>query len=299
MASAVAPLVHSVIYGFVASLLLAVGLAMMKARAAFLPVARGRKILAAVVVWVCDPVWLGGLAIQAAGYALYVTALAHAPVSIIAVAMQGGIALFVLFAVIFLAERARVWEWIGIAACMAGMILLALSLQAGAVEHPVNVGALKIWSVIAGMIALALVALPSLRHSGVAVAIASGIVLGFASLYTKPLAGCLVTPRAPAAFLWGLVTNPYFYLTIVTNIAGLVMLQNSFAMARGIIAMPLSSAVSNLIPIAGGMAVFGEWLPTDPSAAVLRVSAFVVTVAASAALAAGDIGSGRSDASLV
>ena len=76
----------------------------------------------------------------------------------------------------------------------------------------------------------------------------------------------------------------------MTNVAGLVMLQNSFAMGRGIIAMPLSSAISNVIPIAGGIVVFGERLPDDPFAAAMRAGAFVLTIAASAALAAGDLG---------
>ncbi len=84
--------------------------------------------------------------------------------------------------------------------------------------------------------------------------------------------------------------SPYTYLTIVTNVAGLVMLQNSFAMGRGIIAMPLSSAISNVIPIAGGIAVFGEKLPGEPFAAAMRAGAFVLTIVASAALAAGDLG---------
>ena len=59
-----------------------------------------------MIAWVRDPVWIGGLAVQAAGYALYMAALARAPVSMMAVAMQGGIALFVVLAVVFLGERA-------------------------------------------------------------------------------------------------------------------------------------------------------------------------------------------------
>ena len=43
---------------------------------------------------------------ECAGYALSVVALAGAPVSLVAVMMQGGIALFVLFAIRFLGERA-------------------------------------------------------------------------------------------------------------------------------------------------------------------------------------------------
>ena len=119
-------------------------------------------------------------------------------------------------------------------------------------------GALAIASVAAVAITLALLLAPGLRQNGAATAIASGIALGFASLYTKPLADGLAAAPDLAALAAVLLASPYTYLTIVTNVAGLVMLQNSFAMGRGIIAMPLSSAISNVIPIAGGIAVFGE-----------------------------------------
>jgi hypothetical protein len=139
---------------------------------------------------------------------------------------------------------------------------------------------------------LMLLAAPALRQSGAATAIASGIALGFASLYTKPLADRLAAAPDLGALVPTLLASPYSYLTIVANVAGLVMLQNSFAMGRGIIAMPLSSAISNLIPIVGGIAVFGERLPDDPRTATVRAGAFVLTIVASAALAAGDLGPG-------
>lgn len=289
MASARDALGQSLALGLVASLLLAFGLMMMKVRAGALPIARGRGTLGAVVAWIRDPVWIGGLAVQAAGYALYMVALAGAPVSMMAVAMQGGIALFVVLAVVVLGERARIWEWLGIGAFVLAALMLAGSLDAGAIQSPVDIGVLAIASVAAVAITLALLVRPALRQSGAAAAIASGIALGFASLYTKPLADRLAAAPDLAALAAMLLASPYTYLTIVTNVVGLVMLQNSFAMGRAIIAMPLSSAISNVIPIVGGIAVFGERLPDTPFAAAIRTGAFVLTIAASAALAAGDL----------
>jgi hypothetical protein len=290
MSSAHGALAGSLALGLVASLLLAFGLMMMKVRAEALPIARGRRTLGAVIAWIRDPVWIGGLTVQAAGYALYVVALARAPVSMMAVAMQGGIALFVLLAVVFLGERARIWEWVGIGAFLVAALMLAGSLDAGAVQGPLDVGTLAITSMAAAAITLALLVARGLRHSGAATAIASGIALGFASLYIKPLADRLAGAPDLAALATALLASPYTYLTIVANVAGLVMLQNSFAMGRGIIAMPLSSAISNVIPILGGIAVFGERLPSEPLAAAMRAGAFALTIAASAALAAGDLG---------
>ncbi len=294
MASARDALGQSLALGLVASLLLAGGLMMMKVRAGALPIARGRGALGAVMAWIRDPVWIGGLAVQAAGYSLYMVALAGAPVSMMAVAMQGGIALFVVLAVVVLGERARIWEWLGIGAFVVAALMLTGSLDAGAIQSPVDIGALAIASVAAVAVTLALLVAPALGQSGATTAIASGIALGFASLYTKPLADRLAAAPDLAALAAVLLASPYTYLTIVTNVAGLVMLQNSFAMGRGIIAMPLSSAISNVIPIAGGIAVFGERLPGEPFAAAMRAGAFVLTIVASAALAAGDLGASAS-----
>jgi uncharacterized membrane protein len=290
MASARGALAQSLALGLVASLLLAFGLMMMKVRAGALPMARGRGILGAVVAWIRDPIWIGGLAVQAAGYALYMVALVGTPVSMMAVAMQGGVALFVVLAVAFLGERARLWEWLGIGAVVVAALMLTGSLDAGAAENLLQTDALALASVAAVAIILALLLARGLRQNGAATAIASGIALGFASLYTKPLADRLGGAPDLAALAEVLLASPYTYLTIVTNVAGLVMLQNSFAMGRGIITMPLSSAISNVIPIAGGIAIFGERLPGEPFAAAMRAGAFALTIVASAALAAGDLG---------
>jgi hypothetical protein len=173
-------------------------------------------------------------------------------------------------------------------------LMLAGSLEAGALQSPVKVGALAIFSAAAVATTLALLVPQGLRQSGAATAIASGIALGFASLYSKPLADRLTGAPDLTAFAAIVLASPYTYLAIVTNVAGLVMLQNSFAMGRGIIAMPLSSAISNVIPIAGGIVAFGERLPDDPFAAAMRAGAFVLTIVASAALAAADLGAAAS-----
>ena len=58
-------------------------------------------------------------------------ALAGAPVSLVAVMMQGGIALFVLFAILFLGERAGAAEWAAIGGVILAMVMVALSLGNG------------------------------------------------------------------------------------------------------------------------------------------------------------------------
>jgi drug/metabolite transporter (DMT)-like permease len=269
------------ILGLLASILMAMGLLLMKACAYRLPAATGRATLRIVWLWVRDPIWLAGLLLQAAGFALFVLSLAGAPLSLVSVMMQGGIALFVLFAYLGMGERARPWEWTGIAAITIGMILLGLSLSGHEAEGPAQTTSMMVLSTALLLLGLIPYASQRFKGNGVAPATLSGMILGLASVYTKALADNQLAPLT----LTRLAGDPYLWATILTNIVGLVLLQNSFVAARGIIAMPLSSALSNIVPIVGGAIVFDERLPRDPMMAALRITAFVVTVVGSAMLA--------------
>ncbi len=279
------------------SVLLALGLLMMKSRALALPLAQGSGTARAVLAWLKDPIWIGGLAVQALGYALYIMAVSGAPVSMVAVMMQGGIALFVLFSVVLLGERARPREWVGIATIVAAIAMLSMSLVGGAAEGPIDALPLTIFSVGGIAIALGPIVAKRLSGSGATQAAASGIAFGLASLYTKAMTDAFIAdPHATLALR--IASDPYVYAAIAANIVGLVMLQNSFHELRGMIAMPLSSALSNVVPIVGGMVVFGERLPDEPAARAMRIGAFVLTVLAAAMLAASQEGATPASAPL-
>jgi hypothetical protein len=272
--------------GMGASVLLAIGLAMMKSRGAALPAARGAGLFGAIGRWLGDPVWLGGLALQTGGYVVYLFALSGAPISLLAVTMQGGIALFVLVAVWFLGERASPREWLGIAGIVSAIFLLGLSLPGGATTSALDPPRLVRLSLAAVIIAIALFTFTAQRHhpAGVASAIASGLAFGMGSLYAKALVGLLAAVPIPAA-AFTLLTTPWTYLAVAANLAGLVLLQNSFHAARGIIMMPLSSACSNIVPIVGGIVAFGERLPAAGGPAALRLAAFGLTILSGGLLA--------------
>lgn len=269
----------------VSSALMALGLVMMKSRSANLPVAAGANILRALLAWIRDPMWSGGLAVQTAGWILYIVAVSQSAVSMVAVMMQGGIALFVIASVIVLGERARPREWVGIGAIVLGMVMLTLSLSGGESQGAMQPRPLLIFSVLLIATGLAPMAVERLRQSGAAPAILSGVAFGLGAVFTKAMTDAFVSSDA-GAIAFRIVANPYAYAVIILNIAGIVMLQNSFHSARGIIAMPLSGAISNVVPIVGGMVAFGEHLPADPMGASMRLGAFVLTVVAGALLAA-------------
>jgi uncharacterized membrane protein len=267
----------------IASALMALGLLMMKTRSAHLPMAAGAKTIGAIVAWLRDPMWIGGLGVQTAGWACYVIAVARAPVSMVAVMGQGGIALFVVASVVILGERATPREWVGIAAIVFGMLMLTLSLRGDEAEGAFAPATLLIFTALLTAAGLAPMAVARMNANGTAAAIFSGVAFGLGALFTKAMT--LEFAGDAASLVLRLASNPYVYGMIVANIVGIVLLQNSFHSARAIIAMPLSGALSNIVPIIGGMIVFGEGLPAGSTAAAMRVGAFVLTIAAGALLA--------------
>ena len=66
-----------------ASALMALGLLMMKTRSTHLPMAAGANVIGAIVEWIRDPMWIGGLGVQTVGWACYVIAVSRAPVSMV------------------------------------------------------------------------------------------------------------------------------------------------------------------------------------------------------------------------
>jgi uncharacterized membrane protein len=266
--------------GLAASVMLAAGLAMMKSRAPALPAASGTAILRVIACWLCDSAWAGGLILETAGYVLYFAALAKAPVSLVAVMMQAGVGVFVIIAIVFMHERASPAEGVGIVGIILAMLLLALSLRSAPPRGQLNSFLLEVISVLTLLATAVLCSVSRLRLAGTAPAIASGAAFGLSSLYTKALADIFVA-HSGCAMAIQTVASPWLYLMIASNIGGLVLLQNSFHWTRGIIAMPLSSAISNLVPIIGGIVAFNESLPPDPASAALRMVAFGLTIVAS------------------
>jgi drug/metabolite transporter (DMT)-like permease len=268
----------------VASSLMAGGLLMMKSRSAHLPVAAGANLIGAVAAWIRDPMWLGGIAVQSAGWGCYVIAVSHAPVSAVSVMMQGGIGLFVIASVVILGERASRREWAGIGSIALAMVMLTLSLNGSSVQDMFNPAALLTFTALLAVAASAPMAIARMNASGAAIAILSGVAFGLGAMFTKSMTLDFAAGAAMPVVM-RVFSNPYLYAMMAANIGGTILLQNSFHSARAIIAMPLSGAMSNIVPIVGGMFVFSERLPADPIAAAMRVSAFGLTIVAGFLLA--------------
>jgi uncharacterized membrane protein len=259
-----------------ASVALTVGLYFMKREAERLPSLGGGWRLAVWLAFIRNRWWALGLVLQIAGFALYLAALSVAPLSIVHTAMNGGIALFVLLAVFGLGERVRPAEWLGVSVITVSLIVLSISLSAAPSASGVAHGIVPFSLALLLLSVLAVVIDPAPRRA-IGLSVASGLLLGLGSVYAKGL--------ADAPSLLEAVKSAYLPLTVVANLAGFMLMQGAFQAGRGVVVMPLFSALSNLVPIIGGLVVFDESLPSHGAAAVLRPLAFALAIAGAGLLA--------------
>jgi multidrug transporter EmrE-like cation transporter len=275
-------LLTATVLAVLASTALTIGLYFMKRQAERLPSLGGGWRLSAWWAFVRDPWWVTGVVLQIVGYGLYLAALRGAPLSVVHTALNGGIVLFVVLAVFGLGERVRGLEWLGVAAVVAGMVALGVSLSTTTESTQAPHGT-RVFSL--SLLIVAALALPLDRAPGRAIglSVASGVTLGLSGIFAKELANA---PSLAAA-----LTSMDLLLTLAANIVGFALMQGALQAGRGVVIVPIFSVLSNLVPIVGGILVFGEPMSGDGVAGLLRPLAIVLALGGAGLLGAlGEIG---------
>ncbi len=274
---------------FTGAVCIDIGLILLKVQGDAVAAGGVGRLRSLVAGYFSDPLCLLGLSFQPLGYGLYLWALELAPLNIVQTTMSSGVVIFVVFAVYFLGERLQMLEWVAIGAVVLGMILLGLSLAPDAESRqvPFDPGVVLYLSLILlGLSALAWFVLASPDQAGghgMALGIASGLLLGLGSIYAKGLA-LFVAQSPPGHVLRDALTSPYAPLTLLANLVGFFLLLAAFRGERASIILALSATLSNVVPILAGMAVLGERLPADPRLGTSRLLAFMLTLGGAALL---------------
>src|SRR3954471_3366396 len=102
--------------------------------AAALPALSLRRPLHSAQALLTDRSWLFGFALESGGFALYVAALALAPLTLVQSVAAGGIGLLAFISARFTRRRLNQHELAGVLVSMLGLLLLAVSLAGGSGE---------------------------------------------------------------------------------------------------------------------------------------------------------------------
>jgi hypothetical protein len=241
--------------------------------AAGLPRLSVRRPLHSLGLLFANKRWLAGFATGIAGWALYVAALALAPLSLVQAVSAGGIGVLALL----------VWRATGIPLSgreRAGTCLAVggLALLGGSLAGHASGGSSPSWASIVVWISVSVLAAALAAGFGERV-LAAGAGLGMAAglLYAAGDVGTKAAVVGGAALL-------FVPAVLAAHGLAFVSLQLGFQRGGALATAGLATLLTNSLPIAAGTLVFAEPIPGG-LAGVARILAFVAVVAGAAALA--------------
>jgi hypothetical protein len=213
--------------------------------------------------------WLFGFVTGLGGWALYVGALALAPLSLVQAASAGGIGLLAVLVERTSGVALSARERRGAGLAVAGLALLAVSLaghsSGGRPGSAVGVG---IW--VAASLAGAGVACGRLS-GGAGFGVAAGVLYAGGDVATKAAVG-------------GGTAAAFVAAVLLCHGLAFVALQLGFQRGGALATAGVSTLLTNALPIVAGTALFHEGLPGGVLG-VLRVASFAGVVAGAALLA--------------
>jgi hypothetical protein len=246
--------------------------------AAALPALSLRRPLHSAQVLLTDRSWLVGFALESAGFALYVAALALAPLTLVQSVSAGGIGILAFVSARMRRRRLGRHELAGVLVSMLGLLALAVSL-AGASGEGTGGSTAQILLWLTATAGAAVVALALGRRFGV-LAVAEGLAGGLFFSIGDISVKVATQGGARAAFAIGVIAGYSL---------GTGFLQLGYQKGGALTVAGLATLLTNALPIAAGTVVLGEPVPSGVLGA-LRIVAFVAVTLGAILLARPDRG---------
>jgi len=220
-----------------------------------------------------DRSWLLGFALESAGFALYVAALALAPLSLVQSVAAGGIGILAFVSARMSGRQLGGTELVGVFISMLGLLALAISLAAGTGEGSGGeTDEIVLWlGATAAAAVVALVVGRRFESRGVAYGIAGGLFFSIGDISVK----VATQGGARTAFAVGVV---------VGYALGTAFLQLGYQKREALTVAGIATLLTNALPIAAGSVVLGEPVPSGFLGA-LRILAFAAVTAGAILLA--------------
>jgi len=246
--------------------------------AAALPALSLRRPLHSVQVLLTDRSWLVGFALESGGFALYVAALALAPLTLVQSVSAGGIGILAFASARMRRRRLGRHELAGVLVSMLGLLALAVSLAGGSGEGAGGSTAeILLWlGATSGAAVLALALGRRFGALAVAEGVAGGLFFSIGDISVK----VATQGGARAAFAIGV---------IVGYSLGTAFLQLGYQKGGALTVAGLATLLTNALPIAAGTVVLGEPVPPGALGGV-RILAFAAVTLGAILLARPDRG---------
>ena len=219
-----------------------------------------------------------GMAVAAGAWLLHVAALALAPLSTVQAVLSTGVVILAVMGDRIFGHAVSRRQWAGVAMTAVGLTLLVLTLPSshgndGAFAVP---GLLAFEAVTLALGTLLIVA-PRLgapvRHHGVLLGAAAGVLFGVSDVAVKALTG------VAGGGLLGVVASPWLPVAAAASVLAFLASARGFQQGEAVPVIAGTSTAANLTCIVGGIVVFGDALAAGILLAV-QLAAFALVAAA-------------------
>jgi drug/metabolite transporter (DMT)-like permease len=227
-----------------------------------------------------------GLGVAAASWGLHVAALALAPMSVVQVALAGGVVLIAVMADRMFGFRVGRRQWLGLWLTAAGLVMLGLTLPAMHGAHSQFSDPAMI-SFEAGLFGLGglLIMGPRIggpvEHHGMMLGAASGILFGVSDTAIKALTGIVGAHGA-----LGVLLSPWLAVALLASILAFYASARGLQDGDAVPVIAVTGTAANIAGVAGGLIVFGDPMPGSVVGIVLQSLAFVLVLVAAALMPA-------------
>ncbi len=227
-----------------------------------------------------------GMITATASWALHVAALSLAPMSVIQVALAGGVVFIAVMADRLFGFEVGVRQWIGLSLTAVGLVLLALTLPAVHGAHS-QFSQVAMISFEAGLFFLGglLIMGPRMggpvEHHGVMLGAAAGILFGVSDTAIKALTGIVSAHGILAVML-----SPWLLVTVAASVIAFYASARGLQDGEAVPVIALTGTAANITGIVSGILVFGDPMSASPVGIVVQSLAFALVIVASALMPA-------------
>jgi hypothetical protein len=217
--------------------------------------------------------WLIGFAMEGAGFALYVAALALAPLALVQGMAAGGVGILAVASARIGHRRLSGREVRGAGLAVLGLALLCVSLAGGGDSGgTASLPAIALWlGATVGVAVLVLTSGRALLGRGVAAGVAGGLFFAAGDICTK-----LTTEGGERVV---------FAIPLIAGyVLGTSLLQIGYQSAEALTVAGIATLITNALPIAAGTLLLHEGVPSG-ALGVLRGLAFAAVTAGAILLA--------------
>lgn len=249
-----------------------------------LPLIGSQKPLETVKAFIACRPWLEAQGLQFAGTFIKGIAVGLAPLSVVQPINTAGIAVLAMLAITKLGERPSISDWLGIGTIIVGLILLGRTLI-GVPSKAFSYNPFVLWFFVVFFFAAAGLSLYNgftKKHANAPnlIAVASGVLIGLNAVIIK-LGWNDVGSRFWEHGFRNALLSPYLYIIILLPFVTLVLDQVAMQRGKAIVVVPITTGMSNLIPIIIGILAMHEPMPSSAGMFTLRLLSIVFIIGGS------------------